>query len=83
MVSQLELIFAQFHTAPETLGDAEPFLIELTRELEAHSTEARAALGVDADAGHELADDRAKVAGLESARRGNSANVFRSYCAVD
>jgi len=73
MVSQFELIFAEFHTPTETLGDAEAFVIKLTGELEAHSTETRTALGVDADARHELADDRTKVAGFESARRGNRA----------
>ena len=68
LVSERKLVLAQPHTASEALRDAVPVLSELARELEADSTQARAALGVDADARRQLADDGPKVARLQPAR---------------
>lgn len=78
LVSQPEFLLAQFHTATETLGDAEPFFIEFAREFEADAAEAGAAGGVNLDAGCQFADDRPEMAGFEAASRCEGAAGFET-----
>ena len=50
MVSQPEFLLAKFHTTTETLGDAEPFVVEFAREFEADTAQAGTTGGVNIDA---------------------------------
>jgi hypothetical protein len=66
LVSQLKFLLTELHATAEALSNAEPFVVELARELEADAAQARTAGGVDLDAGGQLADYRSKVTGLET-----------------
>ena len=73
LVAKTELLLAELHAPPETLGDAIALLVELASELEADAAETRSALAVNAQTRSDLTDDRAKVARLQAGRRGERA----------
>ena len=66
LVAQAELLLGEAHAAPDALGDAEPVLGELARELEAHAVHPRTGTRVRTDARCQLADDGAEVACFEA-----------------
>ena len=68
LVSQRQLVFTEPHAPTQALGDTEPVVVKLSRELEADAAQTRVALGVDAEARRQLADDGPKVARLEPTR---------------
>lgn len=80
LVSQTELLLAELHTAAETLGNAEPLIIELAREFEADAAEARTTGRMQVDASRQFADDRPEVARLQTdPRRERAASFGRDH----
>ena len=69
LVSQPEFLLTKFHTTTETLSDAEPFVVEFTREFEADAAQARTTGSVNIDAGRQFADDRPEMTCLETRAR--------------
>lgn len=66
LVSQPEFLLGEFHTSTETLGDAEPFVVEFAGKFEADAAQAGTTGGVNVDAGPQFTDDRPEMASLET-----------------